>query len=396
MADFGLAREVSRDDDITYYVSTRWYRAPEVILRCSAYGKPVDIFATGLILAELCSLQPLFPGASEIDQINKMVALLGPPTDWEEGTARMKQLNFRLASPAESTHDHELVESAIRSTMPSSPAAAPLIRQMISWNPDSRPSADNALGHEYFASSTVPRKSDDTLFPSKITESQSNIGIHIKKLPTKSGVEPTQHKFFHDEIDIKRSQVSNAAGDNKNATSSVSVPKMSPDNEFSQYLNAISNTHSEATHTQQSGGRSKPSGNPFRPLTGRPENSNIRDGLLARTGVSRPTPSSRISRYKRTAEKPQWLLSNQNMSKRAMEVSIIRTRPNVNGKSSHNLDESQDDGSEDFVCCREGLVTKWTCDVSKSCSFETLEEAEAHEKQWYVPSSRRGLKRRET
>ena len=366
MADFGLAREVvSRDGDITYYVSTRWYRAPEVILRCSAYGKPVDIFATGLILAELCSLQPLFPGASEIDQINKMVALLGPPTDWEEGTARMKQLNFRLASPVESTHDHDQVEFAIRSRMPSSPAAAPLIRQMISWNPDSRPSADNALRHEYFHPSTVPRKSDNTQSPSKTTESQSNIGIHITQLPRKSGVEPMQHTFFHDEIVIEPSQVSNAVIGNKHATFSMSVPKISqPDNEFSQYLNAITNTE---IHTQQSSGKSKPSGKPFRPfyseskpntdvapklfqqgidLTTRcTANSNIRDGLLARTGVSRPTPSSRISRYKRTTEKPQWLLSNQNISKRAREVSITRTRPYVNDTSSHNFDESRDDGS---------------------------------------------------
>ena len=366
MADFGLARKVSLDGDITYYVSTRWYRAPEVILRCSAYGKPVDIFATGLILAELCSLQPLIPGASEIDQITKMVALLGPPTDWEEGTARMNQLNFRLTSPVESTHDRGQVESAIRSRMPYSPAAAPLIRQMISWNPDSRPSADNALRHEYFHSSTVPRKSDDIQSPSKITESHSNRRIHITKLPRKSGVEPRQHIFFHDEIVIEPCQVSNAAAGNKNTTFSMSVPKISqPDNEFSQYLNAISNTHSE--ETQQSSGKSKPSAKSFRPfyseskpntdvapqlfqqgidLTTRcPANSNIQDGLLARTGVSRPTPSSRISRYRRTAEKPQWLLSNQNISKRAIEVSITRTLPNVNDTSSHNFYESRDDES---------------------------------------------------
>ena len=74
VADFGLAREVSRGaKDITYYVSTRWYRAPEVILHCPSYGKPIDIFATGLILAELYSLRPLFPGLSEIDQMNKVM-----------------------------------------------------------------------------------------------------------------------------------------------------------------------------------------------------------------------------------------------------------------------------------------------------------------------------------
>ena len=40
------------------------------------------------------------------------------------------------------------------------------------------------------------------------------------------------------------------------------------------------------------------------------------------------------------------------------------------------------------------LVTEWTCDVCKSYPFDTLEEAEAHEKQYRVPPSRRGRKLR--
>jgi serine/threonine protein kinase len=37
IADFGLAREVSSSPPYTDYVSTRWYRAPEVLLQSSAY-----------------------------------------------------------------------------------------------------------------------------------------------------------------------------------------------------------------------------------------------------------------------------------------------------------------------------------------------------------------------
>jgi len=33
IADFGLAREIRSRPPYTEYVSTRWYRAPEVILR---------------------------------------------------------------------------------------------------------------------------------------------------------------------------------------------------------------------------------------------------------------------------------------------------------------------------------------------------------------------------
>lgn len=67
IADFGLAREIRSKPPYTDYVSTRWYRAPEVILRSSNYNSPIDIFAVGAIIAELYRLWPLFPGNSEKD-----------------------------------------------------------------------------------------------------------------------------------------------------------------------------------------------------------------------------------------------------------------------------------------------------------------------------------------
>ena len=67
IADFGLAREVRSAPPYTEYVSTRWYRAPEVILRSPMYDAAVDMFAVGAIMAELFTLRPLFPGQSEVD-----------------------------------------------------------------------------------------------------------------------------------------------------------------------------------------------------------------------------------------------------------------------------------------------------------------------------------------
>lgn len=53
MADFGLARQIRSSPPYTDYVSTRWYRAPEILLKSSAYNSPVDVFALGCIIAEL-------------------------------------------------------------------------------------------------------------------------------------------------------------------------------------------------------------------------------------------------------------------------------------------------------------------------------------------------------
>lgn len=69
IADFGLAREIRSIPPFTDYVSTRWYRAPEIILRSTNYNSPVDIFAMGCIMVELYTLRPMAPGANEIDQM---------------------------------------------------------------------------------------------------------------------------------------------------------------------------------------------------------------------------------------------------------------------------------------------------------------------------------------
>ena len=53
LCDFGLAREVRSRPPYTDYVSTRWYRAPEILLKSTSYNSPVDIFAIGCIMAEL-------------------------------------------------------------------------------------------------------------------------------------------------------------------------------------------------------------------------------------------------------------------------------------------------------------------------------------------------------
>lgn len=79
IADFGLAREIRSRPPYTDYVSTRWYRAPEVLLRSTNYNSPIDIWAVGCIMAELYTLQPLFPGRSEIDQIFRVTSVLGTP-----------------------------------------------------------------------------------------------------------------------------------------------------------------------------------------------------------------------------------------------------------------------------------------------------------------------------
>lgn len=80
LADFGLARSVKdKIGPLTEYVSTRWYRAPELVLNSKAYNQSVDVFAIGCIMAEMYLGRPIFPGRTESDQLTSIVSVLGAP-----------------------------------------------------------------------------------------------------------------------------------------------------------------------------------------------------------------------------------------------------------------------------------------------------------------------------
>jgi meiosis induction protein kinase IME2/SME1 len=82
IADFGLARETQSKLPYTTYVSTRWYRAPEVLLRAGEYSAPVDMWALGAMAVEVATLKPLFPGGNEVDQVWRVCEIMGSPGNW--------------------------------------------------------------------------------------------------------------------------------------------------------------------------------------------------------------------------------------------------------------------------------------------------------------------------
>merc|ERR1719329_930344 len=84
ICDFGLARGFGVEDDdptLTDYVVTRWYRAPEVVLLASEYTKSIDVWSVGCILCELIGRKPIFTGKDHLDQIKKILAVIGTPSE---------------------------------------------------------------------------------------------------------------------------------------------------------------------------------------------------------------------------------------------------------------------------------------------------------------------------
>lgn len=144
IADFGLAREIRSAPPYTDYVSTRWYRAPEVLLRSTNYSSPIDVWALGCIMAELYTLRPLFPGSSEIDELFKICSVLGTPskTEWPEGHKLAANMNFKWP---------QMVATPLKQLIPNSGTdGLALMRDMLMWDPHKRPTCQQALRHSYF------------------------------------------------------------------------------------------------------------------------------------------------------------------------------------------------------------------------------------------------------
>jgi len=149
IADFGLAREIRSLPPYTDYVSTRWYRAPECILRSTNYNSPIDIWAIGAIMAELYVGKPLFPGTSDKDQMVKICAILGSQqvNNWFEGQQLLKKMDFKIPN---------FPGVNLKTIIPdASNEALELMYNMLQFDPNKRPTAQKLLESPFFNKGTL-------------------------------------------------------------------------------------------------------------------------------------------------------------------------------------------------------------------------------------------------
>lgn len=142
ICDFGLAR--IKDPQMTGYVSTRYYRAPEIMLSWQRYDIEVDIWSAGCILAEMILGKPLFPGQDHIHQFSIITELLGlPPDDVINAIGSENTLRFvRSLPPRPRVPFHEKFAGA-------SADAIDVLEKMLVFDPRARITAPEILEHPY-------------------------------------------------------------------------------------------------------------------------------------------------------------------------------------------------------------------------------------------------------
>ncbi|KAG8013296.1 MAPK/MAK/MRK overlapping kinase [Nibea albiflora] len=156
LGDFGSCRSVYSKPPHTEYISTRWYRAPECLLTDGYYSLKMDIWSAGCVFFEIMSLNPLFPGTNELDQVAKIHDVLGTPDQsilQKFKKSRAMHFNF---PPKKGTGISRLI--------PSCPAPAlSLLYQMLAYDPDERITAETALRHTYFREIRLAEKKAESL-----------------------------------------------------------------------------------------------------------------------------------------------------------------------------------------------------------------------------------------
>lgn len=138
-------QQANEGSELTEYVITRWYRAPEVILCPSEYSKAVDVWSIGCILAELLGRKPLFPGEHYLDQVQRIISVLGTPTseDLEFITnTQAREFVMKISKHSKKKWDN-LFPGA-------SPLALDLLSKMLVFNPNKRITIEECIAHEYF------------------------------------------------------------------------------------------------------------------------------------------------------------------------------------------------------------------------------------------------------
>ncbi|XP_048476472.1 dual specificity tyrosine-phosphorylation-regulated kinase 1B isoform X1 [Rhincodon typus] len=95
IVDFGSSCQLGQR--IYQYIQSRFYRSPEVLLGMP-YDLAIDMWSLGCILVEMHTGEPLFSGSNEVDQMNKIVEVVGiPPSHMLEQAPKARKYFEKLS-----------------------------------------------------------------------------------------------------------------------------------------------------------------------------------------------------------------------------------------------------------------------------------------------------------
>ncbi|CAJ1013780.1 Protein kinase domain/Protein tyrosine kinase, putative [Leishmania utingensis] len=177
ICDFGLAKEENDQGEyMTDYVTMRWYRAPELVMEGKDYSVQIDVWGIGCILGELLGSRPLFQGKDRVNQLDKIVDLIGTPSDEDissVGSAAaqkyLKKKGYRPRPDWRQRYPNASVE------------ALDLLRRMLVFNPKQRITVLQAMRHPFLDQLHDDADDSITYTPFHFDEKKQKTVLDVKR-----------------------------------------------------------------------------------------------------------------------------------------------------------------------------------------------------------------------
>lgn len=154
LCDFGCSKRLIEGEPNIQYICARYYRAPEVVFGWAHYSCAIDIWSAGCVMAEMISLRPTFPGKNSIDQLARIVKVLGPPSTEQLIAMGQDPKKFKSSVPKSHAEILQNLQSVLIYTNQVSSEAIAFLLDTLTYDPKIRLSALQALSHPYFYSIT--------------------------------------------------------------------------------------------------------------------------------------------------------------------------------------------------------------------------------------------------
>lgn len=162
ICDFGLSRQYGSPlKPYTHLVVTLWYRAPELLLGAKEYSTAIDMWSLGCIMAELLAKEPLFNGKTEFDQLDKIFRILGTPNKgiWP-GFTSLPGVKVNFVNQRFNKLREKFPPTPFSGRPTLSEKGFDLLNKLLTYDPEKRITAEEALNHEWFTEVPLPKSKD--------------------------------------------------------------------------------------------------------------------------------------------------------------------------------------------------------------------------------------------
>lgn len=156
LCDFGCSKRLQRGESNIQYICARYYRAPEIVLGWAHYSTAIDLWSAGCVLAELLMGKPIFPGKNSIDQLAKIIKVLGAPSAEEMIAMGQEAKRLGLKGPLSEEERRATLKSMMPPGVPEE--AVDLLLGLLQYDPVKRLRPEVILQHPFLEEiRTIPK-----------------------------------------------------------------------------------------------------------------------------------------------------------------------------------------------------------------------------------------------